>query len=186
MNKYTLKIDENSCWGCKSCEVACKQEHNTPNGVRLIYISEDGPKAVNGKLDFTYRANICKHCDDPPCREVCPVDAISKRDDSIVILNEDECTGCGSCIDACPHSAISFDEEKGVARKCNLCYFRIDNGLYPACADNVCLSHCIYFGEASQIEQMITEKPWLKKRIEQAKTELAKQVKQEARMGNKI
>jgi len=177
MNKYTLKIDENSCWGCKSCEVACKQEHNTPDGVKFIHVTEDGPKVVDRKLDFTYRVNICKHCDDPPCMEACPVEAISKRDDGIVILDEDECSGCGSCIDACPYSAISLDEGKGIAQKCNLCYFRIDNGLYPACADNVCLAHCIYFGESGEIDQMIKEKPWLKKRIEQAKMELAKQVK---------
>ena len=179
MNKYTLKVDENSCWGCKSCEVACKQEHNTPNDVKFIYVSEDGPKYVNGKLDFTYRINMCKHCDDPPCASICPAEAIKKRDDGIVILNEDECNGCGSCIEACPYNAISFDEEKGVARKCNLCYFRIDNGLYPACADNVCLAHCIYFGETDKIDQVIKEKPWLQRRVEQAMMERARQTKEE-------
>jgi len=177
MNRFALKIDEFSCWGCKACEVACKQEHNTPDGVKFIYVYEDGPKTVDGKLDFTYRVNKCRHCDDPPCAEVCPVNAISKREDGIVILNEEECSGCASCIEACPYGSISFDDKKGVARKCNLCHFRIDNGLYPACADNICLSHCIYFGYADQIDRMINEKPWLKKRIEQAKEELHRQTK---------
>jgi hypothetical protein len=32
------------------------------------------------------------------------------------------------------------------------------NGLYPACADNICLAHCIYFGDPAEIEQKILEK----------------------------
>ena len=51
------------------------------------------------------------------------------------------------CIQACPYDAITFDEKSGIARKCNLCYDRVTNGLYPACADNICLAHCIYFGD---------------------------------------
>ncbi|MEI9476802.1 MAG: 4Fe-4S dicluster domain-containing protein [Deltaproteobacteria bacterium] len=51
-----------------------------------------------------------------------------------------------------------FDEEIGIARKCNLCYDRVTKGLYPACADNVCLAHCIYFGDPEEIEAAIAEK----------------------------
>jgi Fe-S-cluster-containing dehydrogenase component len=42
--------------------------------------------------------------------------------------------------------------------KCNLCYNRVINGLYPACADNVCLAHCIHFGDPAEIAQKIEEK----------------------------
>lgn len=156
--KYALVIDEYACWACKSCEVACRQEHNTPEGIRFIHITEDGPKMIDGKLQFQYRVNVCRHCDDPPCLAACPVGAITKRDDGIVILNEEECTGCEACIEACPYDAVSFDSDKGVARKCNLCSFRVDNGLYPACADNVCLAHCIYFGDPDEIAEKIEEK----------------------------
>jgi Fe-S-cluster-containing dehydrogenase component len=158
MNRYALIIEEYACWGCRTCEVACKQEHNTPEDVKYISVTEDGPKLVSDKLDFTYRVNVCRHCDEPLCKDACPVGAITKREDGIVILDEEECTGCESCIEACPYKAISFDSGKGVARKCNLCYFRVDNGLYPACADNVCLAHCIYFDSPEKIEQIIAEK----------------------------
>jgi len=166
MKKYALVIKEDACWGCKTCEVACKQEQNTPGGISYISVSEDGPRMVDGKLDFTYRVTVCKHCENPPCRDVCPVDAIIQRDDGIVILQSDKCTGCEACIEACPYHAISFDPEQKVARKCNLCYFRIDHGLYPACADNVCPAHCIYFGDATTIDTMIEKKEWLTYRIE--------------------
>ena len=76
-----------------------------------------------------------------------------------VIQEARRCVSCGSCcIQACPYDAISFDEKAGIARKCNLCYDRITNGLYPACADNVCLGHCIYFGNLAEIERKIVEK----------------------------
>ena len=152
MKRYALIIDEERCWGCKTCEVACKQEEGAPDGVNLITVWEDGPRMIDGKLDFVYRVSVCRHCDDPDCLEACPEEAITKREDGIVILDVEKCTGCQLCIDACPYNAIAFDGENGVARKCNLCYQRIDKGLLPACADNVCLAHCIYFEDHEDME----------------------------------
>jgi len=147
MKHHTIKIEDELCWGCKTCEVACKQEFHTPFGVKLITVSEEGPKESNGKLEFVYHVNLCRHCDDPPCAEACPEEIIFKREDGIVLLDSDKCTGCQSCIDECPYGAIVFDDENGIARKCNLCHQRVDNGLIPACADNICLAHCIHFGD---------------------------------------
>jgi len=153
MKKYALMIDHESCWGCRTCEVACKQENQAPNGVRLIHVSENGPTVVDGKFDFVFHVNVCRHCDEPPCAEVCPEDAITKREDGIVVMDDGMCTGCRSCIEACPYEAIDFDEAKGIAQKCNLCHHRVDKGLIPACADNVCPAHCIYFGEPDEIDR---------------------------------
>src|SRR3990172_2350105 len=133
--KYALTVDHQQCWGCKTCEVACKQENRTVAGVKLIYVTENGPKRINGKLDFVYEVKLCKHCDDPPCATACPVDAITKRADGIVILDEEVCTGCQSCIGSCPYEAIAYHHAKGTAQKCNMCHHRIDRGLLPACAD---------------------------------------------------
>lgn len=143
MSVVSLTIDHHLCWGCQTCEVACKQENRAPDGVKLISISEDGPREIDGKLAFTYNVNLCRHCDDPPCADACADEAIVKRADGIVVLDVHQCTGCQSCISACPYDAIEFDDLDGVARKCNLCHHRIDNDLLPACADNVCPAHCI-------------------------------------------
>jgi Fe-S-cluster-containing dehydrogenase component len=138
-----LEIIEEKCWGCKTCEVACKQENQIPDGVKLIHIGEDGPKQVNGEWHFVFRASRCRHCEEPPCVDACPEVAIARRSDGIVILEQEKCSGCRSCLTACPYSAIVFDETSGVAMKCNLCHHRVDNNLLPACADNICLAHCI-------------------------------------------
>jgi Fe-S-cluster-containing dehydrogenase component len=143
MRHFALKVEESKCWGCKACEVACKQENRAPDGVRLISISEDGPFRIDGRWHFVFRANRCRHCQDPECLPACPTGAISRRADNVVVLDRDSCSGCRACISACPYDAITFDEAAGVAAKCNLCHHRLDNGLLPACADNVCLAHCI-------------------------------------------
>jgi len=158
MKKYALVIDHEACWGCKTCEVACKQENNSTDGIKLISVSEDGPKVINGTLDFSFQVNLCRHCDDPPCAKACAEEAISKREDDIVVIDYEKCTGCQACIEACPYDAIAFDMNKGIAQKCNLCHHRVDRGLIPACADNVCLAHCIYFGDPDEIRQMISKK----------------------------
>ncbi len=158
MSRFALIIDYESCWGCKACEVACKQENRSPDGIKLIHVSEDGPRMVGDTLDFVYQVNTCRHCVEPDCVEACPEEAITKRDDGIVILNEKECVGCGLCIDACPYHVISFNSDQGVATKCNLCHHRVDRGLLPACADAVCLAHCIYFGPPDEIEKVMEKR----------------------------
>ncbi len=158
MTQYALIIDHEACWGCKACEVACKQENGPPDGVKLIDVAEQGPVVVDGRLEFTFHVSVCPHCDDPPCARVCPEEAITKRQDGIVVMDREGCTGCRLCIEACPCKAITFDPEKGVAQKCNLCHHRVDNGLMPACADNICLAHCIYFGDPDEIREVILNK----------------------------
>jgi Fe-S-cluster-containing dehydrogenase component len=165
MKQYALFIDDISCWGCKTCEVACKQENQVPEGIKYISVSEDGPKMITGKLDFVYRVNRCRHCDIPECLEACPAEAITKREDGLVILDHEACTGCAACLEACPYKAVTFDEQAGTARKCNLCHHRVDKGLIPACADNVCLAHCIVFAPVDQGKQMIADKILLKERL---------------------
>jgi Fe-S-cluster-containing dehydrogenase component len=151
MTKRTLAIGEDFCWGCRTCEVACKQEHRAPDGVRLIRVLEDGPREVDGRLDFRYRVAVCRHCEDPPCAAACPAEAITVRPDAIVVLEDAACTGCEACRPACPYEAIAFDEARGRAIKCNLCHHRVDQGLVPACADNVCPGHCMRFGSPEEI-----------------------------------
>lgn len=158
MKPYRLMIDHESCWGCRTCEVACKQENLAPEGIRLIKVLEEGPRIINGQAEFMFRVGLCRHCDEPACAAVCPEAAIMKKADGIVVLNGEKCTGCGLCLDECPYDAIELGPDMDVALKCNLCSHRVDNGLIPACADNICPGHCIYFGDPDAIQREITEK----------------------------
>ena len=100
MNKHALIIEEFACWGCKACEVACKQEYNpvdSTNGIKYLSVWPDGPKFMNGKLDFIWRVNVCKHCDKPVCATACPEDAITKDPKTAIVLHDkDKCNGCNA------------------------------------------------------------------------------------------
>jgi len=43
------------------------------------------------------------------CVDVCPSDAIS-LDGDVAVVNEEECNECGACVDECPSEAISLPE----------------------------------------------------------------------------
>ena len=154
MPRNGLFIDYEYCTGCYACEVACKQEHNLPVGPRWIKVYSDGPREIEGKLQLRYMVTHCMHCRRPSCKDACPVGAISKRDDGIVLIDGELCIGCKDCIEACPLGVMQFDEEGGVAQKCDLCVGRLDAGLAPACVA-ACPSHCIYFGDIIEVTEKI-------------------------------
>lgn len=148
--EYVLMVNGADCVGCSACEVACKQEHNLPVGPRWIRVYPYTLREIEGKLQRRYVVTHCMHCSRPPCKDVCPVDAIYKREDGIVLISEELCIGCKDCLEACPLGVMQFDEEKAVVQKCDLCVARIDAGRQPACV-NACPSHCIYFGDISEV-----------------------------------
>jgi Fe-S-cluster-containing dehydrogenase component len=152
--ELALIVNTADCVGCSACEVACKQEHNLAVGPRWIRVYADAPCIIQSKWQLRYTVVHCMHCSQPPCKDACPVNAITKRPDGVVLVNEGLCIGCKDCIDACPLGAMQFEEEQKVAQKCNLCVERIDTGLAPACV-NACPSHCIYFGDIGQITERI-------------------------------
>ena len=141
MTKYSLMFFRKDCMGCHACEVACKMEHGLGVGPRLVRVLENGP-------DFF--PVYCHHCADAPCRRACPVGAIAKTATGIVLIDPELCIGCGECIEACPFGAMQFDEERGLAVKCDLCAPRVSAGLAPACAA-VCATGCIAWGGAQKL-----------------------------------
>ncbi len=157
--KLALLIDEDLCWGCDACEVACKQENRPSEGSRWIQVRTKGVQKIDGKLRLIYSPARCLQCSSPPCIKVCPVEAITQRPDGIVLVHPETCIGCKECIVACPFGVMKFNREKGVAEKCHLCYHRIDQGKKPACVD-VCLARCIYFGEISELLDRFGDRWW--------------------------
>jgi len=83
--------------------------------------------------------------------------AITKRSDGVVLINQELCTGCMACFEACPFGVIQLNPEKQAVEMCNLCVHRIDAGLEPACV-HYCQTNCMYFGNINDIVKVIQDK----------------------------
>lgn len=107
--RWGMIIDLRLCIACRACIVSCKSENKTPPGLSYNrFIEEEiGEFPLLRHVGMTHP---CMHCEKPSCLEACPVVAIHKRPDGIVVVNYDECQGFQECVKACPYQAIHFDE----------------------------------------------------------------------------
>ncbi|MDE3113089.1 MAG: 4Fe-4S dicluster domain-containing protein [Chloroflexota bacterium] len=163
--------DTSICIGCKACEVACKEwnqlEGNAPHftadsfdntgqldaqnwrHVQFIEKIPDNKGTIGtpiaGGQAWLMMSDVCKHCQQASCLEVCPTNAIVRTEFDTVFIQQDVCNGCRDCIAACPYGVIGFNEKTGTVHKCTMCYDRLQNGLQPACA-KACPTESIKFG----------------------------------------
>lgn len=175
MPRMAMLIDLTRCVGCDACTVACKQENGTPMDTffaRVLNV-EAGTFPNVKRL---YIPVLCNHCEDAPCLKACPNKAIVKRQDGIVLVDQDRCRGTGACVSACPYGNIVLSEKnqwylnedepyektfvkprlnEGVARKCTYCAHRVDEGLNPACVV-ACPTHARIFGDLEDPESEIS------------------------------
>ena len=130
MSKVFL-IDVAKCSGCYNCQLACKDEHCendwTPyaapqplTGQFWCRVSEHVQGTIP-KVKIHYIAKMCAHCADAACIKACPENAISRRDDGLVLIDPAKCSGCKKCMDACPYDVIYFNDKLKIAQKCTGC-----------------------------------------------------------------
>jgi anaerobic dimethyl sulfoxide reductase subunit B (iron-sulfur subunit) len=162
MTQLGFFFDADRCVSCKSCIMACKDKNNTLVGVKFRSLVDigGGSWVDSGGLAipqgvYVYGVSYsCMHCAAPACIPACPVGAISKRDeDGVVLIEQGECIGCGSCTAACPYSAPRLLSDKGVYGKCDFCREYLEEGGSPACVD-ACLMRCLEFGEIEHLREV--------------------------------
>ena len=151
---YGVKLFEEMCVGCRSCMVACQAVRGLAAVTAPLKIKIEEEADSAGDLRLRFSAEACCNCEDAPCAGVCPTVAITREDDGRVVIDEEECTNCGACVDECPFDAVKIDEECMVAVKCDLCTDRVAAGLKPACVA-ACPGKAIYSGEIEQIDTEI-------------------------------
>ena len=116
--KRIFHVYPEACTGCRICELVCSlnREKTGINPKKsMIRIHEDPEKGI-------YIPTTCHLCSDTPCIEVCPSAALSKNIETGVInIDEENCSGCELCIEACEFGAISLNHDKNIAAVCDLC-----------------------------------------------------------------
>jgi len=178
MGFYT---DTTVCIGCKACEVACKEWNQLPStngGLNTLSgDSYDNTRRLDGihwrhvkfieqftedRQDgrWLLMSDVCKHCVNAPCLEVCPTGAIVRTEFDTVVIQSNACNGCRDCISACPFGVIDVNPASGLAQKCTLCYDRLQAGMEPACS-KACPTDSIQFGTIRELKDRA------QKRVEQ-------------------
>jgi len=94
-----LVLDLEKCTRCDQCVKACADAHD---GVTRLL--RDGVRFENYLV-----ATSCRQCRDPRCMIGCPVGSIRRRN-SLEVIIEDWCVGCGLCASNCPYGNITVHE----------------------------------------------------------------------------
>jgi formate dehydrogenase iron-sulfur subunit len=194
MPRMGFFTDTSICIGCKACEVACKEWNQVPvDGLvfsgesydhtshlgsetwrHVAFVEQTKPIGIHGgdgePLRWLMSSDVCKHCTEAACLDVCPTGALFRTEFGTVVVQEDICNGCGYCVPACPFGVIdkrdlprSPDDaplalpifgkkEDGRVWKCTLCYDRLKGGHEPACA-KACPTDSIQFGELDELRE---------------------------------
>jgi formate dehydrogenase iron-sulfur subunit len=113
-----------------------------------------GSAAAGARDDLRWlmSSDVCKHCTEAGCLDVCPTGSLFRTEFGTVVVQEDICNGCGYCVPACPFGVIDRRESDGRAWKCTLCYDRIGADQMPACA-KACPTESIQFGPLDELRE---------------------------------
>ncbi len=129
-------------------------------------------------------SDVCKHCTNAGCLDVCPTGALFRTEHGTVVVQDDVCNGCGTCVAGCPFGVIERRQDGiaqprtersaapvtptgpgkpekarnvGVAQKCTLCYDRLVDDQTPACAQ-ACPTTSITYGEREDLVDAARER----------------------------
>ncbi len=120
--------DDLLCTGCQVCQLICstaRRGRTSPSLAAIGHFHDDFGS------DRDYEPCPCLQCEDPPCLKACDFDAMFIDPVmGIAVIDEEKCTGCGLCKEACPFSPPRIfgpdpvTNTKGFTPlfKCDLCY----------------------------------------------------------------
>jgi molybdopterin-containing oxidoreductase family iron-sulfur binding subunit len=166
--KFVMVIDLGRCNNARKCVTACQKMHHLPDDKEWLVVLM---MRESDKEPPFWFPKTCFHCDNPPCVKVCPVSATFKRNDGLVLIDNERCIGCKFCMAACPYSTrvFNWDEpeqseeianmehspetslprEIGTVEKCDFCPDMLRAGKLPDCV-TACPNGAFYFGDENE------------------------------------
>ena len=148
MKKWNLIVDVENCTNCNMCVLAVADEYvgndwpgyaaeMPKHGHRWINI-ERKERGQSPMVDVAFVPTMCQHCDDAPCLKVAKNGAVKKRDDGIILIDPILAKGQKQIVDACPHGAVWWNEEKQIPQAWTFDAHLLDQGWKEPRAAQVC------------------------------------------------
>lgn len=149
-NQLGFYINSDGCYGCQTCQVACKSEQQTADACSWRRVREFTTQTPASWVTISMG---CNHCENPQCLANCPAGAYTKLDNGIVYQDHTKCIGCRMCTFACPYGVPQYDEVEGKTSKCSMCKERIEKGMTPRCVE-ACPGGNLVFGDLDELKAM--------------------------------
>lgn len=150
-------VDVTRCTGCNKCVEACADVNQLGASEFVVQQSPDGLSArrwssIVESSEGGFVRKFCRHCLEPACVSACPVGAMYRTPEGVVLYDSQKCMGCRYCMMACPFGIPRYEWESPtpLVQKCTLCYSRLEQGELPACVDT-CPEGVLTFGERSEL-----------------------------------
>jgi carbon-monoxide dehydrogenase iron sulfur subunit len=138
-------VNEEVCIGCGLCEVYCRVEHSQSKDLIKAFKRETPRPLPRVRVERNIEISFpiqCRHCVEPWCVYSCLTGAMRKESTSDkVTVDMEKCSGCWTCMVACPYGALTRDLESETVIKCDLCPGRE----IPACVIN-CPNEALILG----------------------------------------
>ena len=147
-----MSYDNTKSLGADSWRHVAFIEQRKPLAMQMTGPSERPGTDGEPRLRWLMSSDVCKHCTEAACLDVCPTGAIIRTEFGTVVVQEDVCNGCGYCVPACPYGVLDRRDGDGRVWKCTLCYDRLSVGEQPACA-KACPTDSIQFGPLDELRQ---------------------------------
>jgi len=151
--KGVIVIDAEKCLGCRSCQLQCALEHSRSQNLHEAINEYPAPRSRIAvvAIDDLAAPLQCRHCEDAPCVQVCPSQALSKPEENgPVMLDGGRCIGCSLCVAVCPFGVIAMDGAAGAVIKCDFCLGRLEEDRLPACVEG-CPTNALQFKRLEEV-----------------------------------
>jgi Fe-S-cluster-containing dehydrogenase component len=103
-------------------------EDGTYNYGECSYDFHAGNIGMKNIVELAMLKFTCRRCEDAPCIEVCPEDALERDEYGVIQRASNLCVSCQSCVAVCPFGTLMNEVIAQKKSICDLCDFDESSG----------------------------------------------------------